>query len=199
MKKQSLILGGALLGILLLYPQEGVAQLTLDGPDCNAFNAFVASTGPVSYLACGGAFGGNDSNQDVEGWILTTWGLNVAQLGKTDGSGAALGPFVAYGAGASSGNLLFNSPVSGVFVLSLKASNRFSLYQFDTGTDSWTSLSFNTIGTSTNPGGTAQGLSHATFYAGSTVVVPEPASAFLLLFGIMGVGFVARRRRDHQA
>jgi hypothetical protein len=194
MKKQSLFIGGAVLGLFLLAPQAGVAQLTLDGPDCNAFNNFVASTGSVSYISCGGAFAGNDSNQNVVGWVFDTWGMDVAELGKTDGSAEELGPFVGFGEGSTSGNLLFNTPVSGVFVLSLKAASRFSLYLFDTGAESWTSLTYGTEGTSAG-----NDLSHATFYAGSTVVVPEPASAFLLLLGIMGVGFVARRRRDDQA
>jgi hypothetical protein len=188
--------GGLACGVFLLAPHIAAAQLTLaTSPDCSAaFGLFQSSTGSVSYQECAGAFDGNDTNQNVEGWVLSHWGLDVELIGKTDES-AKLGPFEWFEEGSPTGTIQFQYPVSGVFVLSLKAANKFSLYWFDTGVEQWTSLSYSTIGTSTNGGG-AQDLSHASMYATDVpTTVPEPASVVLLMSGLAGLAYIARRRR----
>lgn len=140
------------------------------------------------YFRCAGAFEGNNKNQDVTGWLSTNWSF------------ATTSTFDVSNGGSTSGTLSLPS-VSGVFVLALKAANRFTLYEFDTGGATWTSLAFNTIGTSVNKNGKAQDLSHATVYIGAaptqppTTTTPEPVSTTLLATGLIGIGGALRRKR----
>lgn len=169
---------------------DAEAQLTYVGPSCDLFDGFVSSTGPVDYDPCWGAFSGNDQPGDVIAY-LSGMGVSATWAGKTD-SGATGGPFEPY-TGASTGRLTFKVPISGVFILSLKSSTKFSLYQFDTMGESWAWLDYGTAGTSLNPQGRPQALSHASLF---TVVTPEPGTVFLLGMGLFGMGFVAWRRRE---
>jgi hypothetical protein len=162
------------------------AQLTLTAPDCGDWLS-------GGYTQCAGAFEGNDSNQDVAGWLLANWGFDVTSTAKSDGGDA---PFL-NNPGGTAGTLNL-SGVSGVFVLSLKAANQFSLYKFDTHGATWTSLDLNTIGTSVNKKGIPQGLSHASLYLGSTSTVPEPISVVLLGTGLAGLGALSWRRRKKE-
>lgn len=192
MKKLLLL---ALTGIFAsaTFAGDARAQLTYVGPSCDLFSGFVSSTGPVASDPCWGAFSGNDHPADVTAY-LGSLGVTASFVGKTD-SGASGGPFEDY-TGGSTGRLTFKVPVSGVFILSLKASTKFSLYQFDTMGDAWTWLDYGTDGVSLNPRGIPQALSHASLFSVATVVTPEPGTFFLLGMGLFGMAFVAWRRRD---
>ena len=109
------------------------------------------------------------------------------------------GKVLTCGNGGSAGSLSFANQTD-LFVISLKAGNAFSLYEFDGSTvlGGISSISFDTLGVgffSGNPNHPqehfGQGLSHANIYAPP---VPEPETYAMLLAGLGLVSLVARRR-----
>lgn len=181
------------LAVTVFAAPAAEAQLTtLLSPACSAYDGFENQLGSVSYFQCGGAFAGNDANQDVSGWILNNWGFGVTLTGKTDAGAGGSGPFNAFADDQAAGRLTFDSAIYGDFVLALKAGNSFSLYHF-VDADGWASIDYSTLGSGTNKHGAPQGLSHASIYS-SGVSVPEPGAAMLLFAGIIGLGMVSRRR-----
>lgn len=153
----------------------------------------------LNATAAYGNVSGNDKPADVYALINASGadvfgtGLTWSLAGKSDDGGN--GPFTS-NPETTAGKLTFDSPATGAFVLSLKASNYFSLYYFDASFAGTTSIDFNTIGTSTNNKGKAQGLSHASLFTANgtpTTAVPSPTAAIAGL-GLMGL-LVSRRRR----
>jgi hypothetical protein len=182
--------------VALLAPAGAKAQLTYVGPSCEFFmgvsilNQFVPAA-----QACAGAFSGNDVHYQTEIQQLIAssgWGA-MSYQGTTD-SGQTSGPFSSV-PGGTNGALVFDSPLTGDYVFVLKSATKFSLYYFS-GLVGATELYFVTSGTSLNPRGTPQGLSHASLWAGPPVSVPEPAAGLLLLTAMIGMAGVARRRRE---
>jgi hypothetical protein len=175
--------GAGLLAAALAAPAQ--AALTPTGIACDGQGT--GMTGLDGYVACSGAWSGNNMNQDVAAQIQADWGLS--NLVATDVTGGNAG---------SDGTLSFAAQ-SGVFVLALKAGDAFSLYQFDGSSvqGGISSISYDTLGVGFVSGGNnkehfGQGLSHATVYA----PVPEPETYALLLAGLGVMGFIARRRRQ---
>lgn len=181
------------------YPCTSGSALTLMNPDA---------------LACSGAWNGNNSgNATTLAAVLAQIQLDFfsyvgagqwSSLGTTD-AGSSSGPFSNL-SGANSGTLTFDNPITGFFVVALKASNQFSLYLFNGGTAGLSSVAFTTIGTSVNSGNgkkskgnsiTAQGLSHASLYDFNvpTTTTPEPGTLVLMITGFAVAGALARRRR----
>lgn len=183
------------------------AQLELaPGPSCTAFDGFLFSTATstgnaASYVRCAGAFFGNDAGSllpDVMAYMASEWGFDAMYGGTTDGGAGGDGPFGAFDAEMTAGTLVFDVPVSGLFGIALKADGKFSLYQFDTGGEGWTSLYVETGGVALNASGGPQALSHGSLFLTSSSVVPEPGAVVLLGTGLLGLALVARRRKDER-
>lgn len=170
--------------------------LTLTGVSCDAAKPFF----DPAYLLCAGAFQGNDvpNNEtealDVFAGLSTslgfsgTWAVNEADKSDSAGNGVFTS-----NPETTLGTLTFDTAKFGLFGISLKAANSFSLYLFDGGTTGISSIDFSTIGTSTNDKGKPQDLSHASFFAftpddSGDVDVPEPATAAALgTFALLGL------------
>ncbi len=163
------------------------AALTFTGVACAGHST--AMTSRTGYLNCAGAYNGNNLNQtaDVQAAIFGVFGL----------SGLATVTNITGGNSGSTGNLTFAAQTS-PFVLSIKAGDAFSLYEF-TGV---TSVMYDTLGVGFFSGSDemahfGQGLSHADLYSrGVTPPVPEPETYALLMAGLGALGFIARRRRS---
>ncbi|MEO0487962.1 MAG: PEP-CTERM sorting domain-containing protein [Cyanobacteria bacterium J06659_2] len=172
-----------------------MAALNASAAECEA--GTVTALGLGSSSSCIGAFSGNDTGSgnallnELETGVfdgITEWEI----LDKSDsGSNQTTADN-----GSTSGNWNFNDSIEGPFVVSLKASNSWSAYYFDT-YESYTSLSgtFETVGVSTNGRGNPRALSHLTFARAvvtptppddNSVATPEPMST--AAFGLFAVG-----------
>jgi hypothetical protein len=156
------------------------AALSPTGVSCSQSTSLSSATG---YLACAGAFSGNDRNQaaDVAAEIAADWGLAVTDVTDITGSAAHHG----------SGSLSF-AEQTGRFVIALKAGDAFSLYEFDaSAADPIDTIAFDTRGVGFYSSDhqhphehDGQGLSHADLFS-VAAAVPEPSAAWLLLAGLV--------------
>lgn len=163
----------------------------------------------VYAFAAAGSFSGNDTGnastvQNTLDTISANFGSYVpggtSAWGLWDKTGSATGSQVrTYTSNPQThaGTLSFDSPITGWFVVTLKASNQYSMHLFDGGVVGIGAISYSTLGTAVNHNGHAQALSHASLWGGTAPVplpVPEPATYALFFAGLAVVGFVARRR-----
>lgn len=161
-----------------------------------AENCADTSWAALAATSCEGSFVGNINGSANEltdlGTLFTgTWTYS----GKSDD--ATGGPFTGNPSGTS-GTLTFDSPISGTFVIGLKAANNYSYYLFNAGSSLINSLSFDTTaGVAVNAQGIPQVLSHAGLYIGQNLVpsIPEPETYALMVAGLGAIAFAARRRR----
>ena len=182
--RKSFTFSTAVATLTLVGATTAQAALTATGVACDGHGTGL--TGQPGYLDCSGAWSGNNLNQsaDVNAQILADWGLSG--LASHDVTG---------GNNGSTGTLSFANQ-TGKFVLSLKAGDAFSLYEFDGGAGGISSINFDTLGVGFFSGPNnknehfGQGLSHADIYA----PVPEPETYALLLAGLGLLSFAARRR-----
>ena len=160
--------------------------------------ALAENSGDTGFVAlaaadCRGAFVGNLTGNPVDNATLAAaWGGSWRFAGKGDDSGN--GPFSSNPQVAFGGALVFDTPISGDFVVGLFAGNQFSDYPFTaTGAGAIASLTFDTSeGVATNIQGNPLALSHAAPYvsAGS-----EAGTSAMLLAGLLSVSWLALRRR----
>ena len=152
-----------------------------------------ANTGFVALAAagCNGAFVGALSGAASETAALATaFGGSWVFAGLSDG--VANGPFTSNPQTAFSGALVFDTPISGDFVIGLEAGNQFSHYRFSASSPV-ASLSFDsTEGVATTVQGNPQALTHAALYVSA---VPEASTLAMLTAGLLSVGWLAARRR----
>ena len=150
-------------------------------------------TGFVALAAadCRGAFSGSLNGNPAESAALSAaWGGSWVFAGKSNDAGN--GPFSSNPQTAFSGALVFDTPISGAFVIGLVAGGQFSYYRFQA-TTAVTSLTFdNTEGVATTVQGNPLALSHAALYVSA---VPEASTSAMLLAGLLSVSALALRRR----
>jgi hypothetical protein len=164
----------------------------LVGAPAHAENCADTTFTALASIDCAGSFVGNINGSASETTFLNTeFGSTFTYVGKSDDAGN--GPFTSNPAVNMGGTLTFDSAISGMFVIGLKAANNYSYYLFDA-VSPVTSLTFNsTAGVAVNVRGIPQDLSHANLYI--TTAVPEPETYALMLAGLGVVGFMAKRRR----
>lgn len=146
----------------------------------------------LASTACAGSSAGNINGTLSEtAFIGSEFGGVFSYIGKSDD--AQHGPFTSNPTTATNGTLTFDSPLGGVFVIGLMGANRHSFYLFDA-VSPVSSLTFESMeGVALNHRSIAQDLSHANLYVAAPV--PEPQAYALMMAGLAGVGFVARRRK----
>lgn len=175
----------ALAGLLLGASTANASSLALSGTACK-----VTSVGGAT--ACAGIFGGNDSNQDLNGLFSVDNWTEILKLNSNGDTETANGITLTVNSSSKTWSVdtyAGNDPV--MFVL--KGGPTFSAFLMDTSvlSGSWDNLSM-----LKGNGNTDAGLSHWTIYSGGTTVVPLPAAAWLFgsaLLGVVGLGY--RRKR----
>ena len=177
------------------------------------FNTVCSNSNISGAIDCTGAFSnGNNTGTQSKinaslSQITTDFADTLATLGASAGTwsqigttnqGQSSGPF-GLTPGSATGTLTFDTAQTGIFAVALKSSTKFSFYLFNGGTTGISSLTYNTIGTSKNNQGLAQGLSHATLYRYSGTVTPrpvqvhEPISSLVGFVGLAAVGLLKKR------
>lgn len=181
--------------LLMSLSSSANAQLSSVAPGCDHHGVMAA----MGASACSGAWSGNINNQIglVNAKITSLWGGAYTLKGYSDATNN--GPF-SNGPTSASGVLNFDMPITGSFVLGLKAGNAFSLYRF-TNQVAVASINFKTDGVRVNVRDIPAGLSHAALWIDestpttTTSVVPEPSTYALMGAGLFALGVAARRRR----
>ena len=184
-----------ILSAAVLLPTAGQAQPTPPA-SCAAssngvFQAALFDWGAgIDYLDCYGPTVGNDNGNQAAA-INAKWGSYGTFTLMGSSGDAGNGPFTS----TDGSPLVFDSPISGYFALTLKQANSFSVYLLHAAAPV-SSINWDTRGVVGN-GGTLDPskLSHAVLYAGPMSTVPEPSSYLLMGSGLAGLLGVARWRR----
>ncbi|MBP0029991.1 PEP-CTERM sorting domain-containing protein [Roseofilum sp. Guam] len=204
----STLIGSTLLATTFV----GFSAVDAHAIDCNDSTVTVAG---ISFSACEEG-SGNDTGArstligDLNGGLFSDLTTNWSEAGKSDDGNDAVTAANGSTSGAWSvdGDLLdFGADGTTTFALSLKASNKYSVFLFENisqsllDADGFLSGTFTTNGVSTNGRGNAQALSHSTLWAfgngeesyNPPADVPEPSAAAAL--GLLAAGLFGMKRR----
>jgi len=159
-----------------------------------AFQAAIFEWGiGIDYVDCFGPRSGNDNGSETDA-VNAAWEGDYGTftlMGSSDDAGN--GPFTS----TDGSPLVFDSPISGYFALTLKQANFHSIYLLYA-QDPVSSVNWNTLGVANNGGADEPGkLSHAVLYAGPAGMstVPEPSTYVLMGSGLVALLGAARFRR----
>ncbi len=162
----------------------------------------------INAVAAAGSFDGNDTgNASAVRDTLDTISANFGSVvpggtggwvlwDKSDGVAGNQAHTFTGNPQTAAGTLGFNAPIGGWFVITLKASNQFSMYLFDGGAAGISSINYSTLGTAIHGKDKPVELSHASLWGGTaapTAPVPEPGTYALFAAGLAVVGFMGRR------
>ncbi|WP_282607448.1 PEP-CTERM sorting domain-containing protein [Pelagibius sp. Alg239-R121] len=135
---------------------------------------------------------GNDKENVVEAALFDVFGsfIDVMEAAKSDDN-PSRGLSIT-GAGSSSGTWTYTG-VEELYLLTVKASNDFSIYNIEgLTTGPWTTEGL------VNGGGNTPNISHVTVWklvGGTTTQIPEPGTLALLLLGLAGLTIAAQRQK----
>jgi hypothetical protein len=180
--------------------------LTVQSPACTA-GAVTAFTDCVGSFQLGPSENdvtngdpGNLASQILATGVfgnITNWTFNekINDNGTTTGTDPLGFNWTNVGSGQTSGAFNFSNltPATTALAISLKSGRGFSMYYLPAGTLLNSTVSWDTLGVSTNRQGNPQALSHASVYFNTTptTAVPTPA----LLPGLVGMGLTAMRKK----
>ena len=153
---------------------------------CRVFagQSLTGASGPVTVPN-----NGNDKEDIVEAALFDVFGtfIDVMEVAKSDDN-PSRGLSIT-GAGTSSGTWTYTG-VEELFLLTVKASNDFSIYNIEgLTTGPWTTDGL------VNGGGNTPNVSHVTVWklvGGTTTRIPEPGTLMLLFFGLAGLVVAGR-------
>jgi hypothetical protein len=193
------------LGLSAGAAQAGTAECNLSDVTANILG------GVANADACVGEYETNSDEWDFNNDVLGNGDPLLSKLNElfkvdyewsfvnkdeSTGANAGLDGF----AGAKSGTWSVDEPLEGPFAISLKGSDGFSVYLFDSLTQAVSSGTWTTLGLENN-GGRQPNLSHFSLFAAKAPIctencdteVPEPGLAIGL--GAMALGAIKARKR----
>ena len=181
-----------------------VIPLSATGPACSVTDVTAQPNG-VNASACAGSFDGNDNGApsytmaDVLDTLAHYFGGTAADWSHQGASDDANnGPYSNNPDTVGVGTLIFDSPINGAFVITLKSANNWSAYYFNSTILGVEEIDFTTAGTTEPARGGPKELSHSRLFFGpdggrDPEEIPEPGTYALMGAGLLGLALLRKR------